>query len=126
MSDSPKYVNFFVANNTGLELPTLWANHNTDDTPIQPYLQSNVASGATVRLGSLEIVPHTDDYFTVIWTDSSNNVYGTQYQYETETSMNGGDVTLQLQPGTFQFFQDNEGSLGDGAFYTQYIVAPAT
>ena len=124
MSTPPSFVSFYVVNNTGRTMPTLWANHNTSDTPIQPYMLTNVASSPTPQfLGQLEIVSRTDDYFTVMWTDPSNNVYGTPYQYSAETDIDGGNVTIQILSSTFQFFQQNESPLNDPTAIIEYVVA---
>jgi hypothetical protein len=122
----PKNVNFSVVNNSGRVMPTLWANHDTSwgDSGQQSYLQTNVQSGPTpVSLGQLTIVSRTDDFFTVMWTDSSNNLYGTPYNFKTETSLDGGYVQIVIQGATFQFFQDGEGPLTDPIPYIQYEVA---
>lgn len=123
---STKSVNFSVVNNTGRAMPTLWANHITSwgDSGMEPYLQTNIPSnGIPVTLGSMTIVSRTDDFFTVMWTDSFDNLYGTPHNYEVDTSIDAGDVQIVLQGATFQFFQTDNGTLSKPIPYTQYEVA---
>jgi hypothetical protein len=125
MSQEQKPVGFSVLNDSGCAMPMLWVNHNTSDTPIQAWFLTNVGTGSAVTFGNLQIVARTGDYFTIMWTDAENNLYGTPYQFSAETSMNGGAVQFQVlnSPPVVKFFQDDEGEIG-ATEYIQYEVAP--
>lgn len=123
MSD-PVNVPFYISNNTGNTISTLWVNHytNDDDYGIQSWMATSIANNGQSPTWSLQIVPRTMDYFAIFWTDSNNDLYGTPYEYSTEAFTDGAGVEAQIQSITnrITFLQVDKGEIGD-TDYLKYI-----
>ncbi|WP_437797457.1 hypothetical protein [Sorangium sp. So ce693] len=99
MSDNT-YVNIYVSNNLGYGIGQVWLSHTTSETTwTECWIGENVANGqSTLTQGwSAALVPSSNDYFTVMWTDTSNNLYGTSIKFKAVCDTDGGDIDLQLQ-----------------------------
>ncbi|WP_437298590.1 hypothetical protein [Sorangium sp. So ce426] len=128
MSDNT-YVNIYVSNNLGYGIGQVWLAHTTSETPwTECWIGENVANGqSTLAQGWMAaLVPSSNDYFTVMWTDTSNNLYGTSIKFKAECDTDGGDIDLQLQ-GTGSSVVVLQGTTVQGSTpILQYGYAPSS
>jgi hypothetical protein len=109
---SNTYVNIYVSNNLSYGIAQVWLAHTTSETTwTECWIGESVAIGQSTKAQAWRaaLVPSSDDYFTVMWTDGANNLYGTSIKFEATCDTDGGDINIQLQ-GT-----GNQVVVGQGA-----------
>ena len=87
-----------IHNDLGLTVAAFWAAHRptSSSTPDTQF-------GGTLKQGddgsnfNITIESSTTDSWTVMWTDTNNNLFGSTLWFQAEVFSSGGNVEIQLQ-----------------------------
>lgn len=95
---SSKTLPAHIHNDLGKTLSSYWIAHrsSSSSSPDTQY-GTNLAQGGDGANFNITIVSRTNDQWTVMWTDESNNVFGGDHWFGAEVSIDGGSVEIQIQ-----------------------------